>query len=199
MTSAQAHLYRHRVLHLDFNLDNVVVDDGHTGDGCVVLIDFGAPVRCAEPEPTVDMADLEGRLRAPLLLTARQHRNLPGGALNRRSPEAQRTVDVVVRASDAARLSRAPPAIPDGQSFDWSKQPVFELGVNMYEIATGRYPFITPTPPVERYGDDALRPFESPGVSPAVVDLVRRMLRWDPAERPDLVEVINVLFSPDLM
>ena len=69
----------------------------------------------------------------------------------------------------------------------------------MYEIAMGRYPFETPTPPVERYGDDRVRPFEPPGVSPVVVDLVRRMLRWDPAERPDLLEVINVLFSPDLM
>jgi serine/threonine protein kinase len=57
----------------------------------------------------------------------------------------------------------------------------------------------TPTPPVERYGEESVRPFEPPGVSPGVVDLVRRMLRWDPAERPDLVEVINVLFSPDLM
>ena len=93
-------------------------DDGHTGDGRVVLIDFGAAVRCAEPEPPVDVADLEGRLRAPLLLTARQLRNLPGGAPNRRSPEAQRTVDVIVRDRDAARLRRAPPSIPDAETFD---------------------------------------------------------------------------------
>jgi hypothetical protein len=50
-----------------------------------------------------------------------------------------------------------------------------------------------------RYDDAAIVPFNPPGVSPTVVDLVRRMLRWDPAARPDLVEVINVLFSPEHM
>jgi hypothetical protein len=138
-------------------------------------------------------------LRASLLVTAAQIRSLQGGAPNRRAPEAQAAVSAVLRADAAARRDPAARRIPDTQEYDWSKQPVFELGVCMYELATGRYPFASPTAPEARYDDRTILPFDPPGVSPAVVDLVLRMLRWDPAARPDLVEVINVLFSPEHM
>ncbi|MEK7867271.1 MAG: protein kinase [Planctomycetota bacterium] len=80
-----------------------------------------------------------------------------------------------------------PPEQCRGATVD-ARSDLYALGATLYHLLNGRTPYVgasaidiihqqvaSPVPPSESFG---------PGLSPAVVDLVRRMMAKDPAERP---------------
>jgi serine/threonine protein kinase len=97
-------------------------------------------------------------------------------------------------------LAYAPPEVLRGEPVD-ERADVYSLGAMLHELLEGHPPFavlgLTMPEVLARTITSSAPPLSRDGVSPAVRDLVAAMLSADPAARPDLDRVVDVLADPD--
>jgi WD40 repeat protein len=219
-----AHMYRHRVLHLDMKPDNVML----AGDERLVIVDFGLamhfplpyaePVRgyerrdgvpvCRAPQPDPVTAETWAALErpAPFALTwgaLMTNGKQPYGNIAHVAPELQNA------ASIAGRSGRADVVL------DYTKQAVFDTGIVICEMMAGVHPLgayptsVAPlpgspdaarTPCVRPYGPEAiLVPEHHEAYPDAFLALLRRMVAFRPEERPSVGEVLRALWDERLV
>jgi serine/threonine protein kinase len=215
-----AHMYRHRVLHLDMRLDNIML----AGDERLVIIDFGfamhfplpdaEPVRryehrdgvpvCSSPQPDPVTAETWAALERPEPFaitwgTLTTNGKQPFGSLARAAPEVQNAVSL-------ASSQRRHDAV-----IDYTKQAVFDSGVLICEMMAGEHPLgdypmsVAPhraspdaarTPSVRPYGPEAIRiPVHHEAYPDAFLALLRRMVAFHPEDRPSVGEVLRALWD----
>lgn len=175
---AVLHLQRHRVVHLDLKLDNVLVSP--TG-GRVVLTDFGT----AQQLQKYDGIDPSSPESWMLHIRADQ---TPTGNLAHRAPEAleaQNSLNIKVNDSNTSLIH-----IP------MKKQPEWACGVLLFEISTGEHPYgdypvsgtsvsVLQSETQQNYIDEQLNIVKST-VSSCFSSTVRELIMVDPQNRTSI-------------
>jgi serine/threonine protein kinase len=215
-----AHLYRHRVLHLDMKPDNVML----AGDESLVIVDFGlamhfplpddpparrfdrrearAICRTEVPDPVTEDTWRALDSPAPFAFTYGELSMLgkqPYGNVSHAAPELQNAIAI---ASAGRRTDMV---------IDYTKQAVFDAGVLICEMMAGVHPLgdyptsVAPaldsperehTPAIRPYGPEALRlPAHVDGFPDAFLAMVRRMVLFNPADRPSVGEALRFFWD----
>ena len=176
VASALLHLDRFRIAHRDIKLDNILVDLddqdrtrirrcvlGDFGTACELTENFTAPVNVAETGYVLSSS---------------------WGNPSHIAPELHTQVNVAVNARKRQLID-----------LDYSKQSIYELGVLVYNIVDGNGPIIDyPSSCTERsgavvYSDKEIMDIQPDALDPALAQLVKRAVSFDPRNRPQLQEV----------
>jgi len=196
---ALRHLEQHRVVHRDIKLDNILVElnpDHHTAEEpsnslpikrCVVS-DFGTA--CTLDTDLKDLMSVGpgGNVLSPMWgnqahIAPELHSALGHAthAQSRSSPTTLRRLEIEI---------------------DYSRQPVFELGVLAFEIVLGTTPIddypasVTDrTTGTVRYNDSEIARIPTDRLGVEHASMLRRMVSCDPSHRPSLEDVL-AFFDP---
>jgi serine/threonine protein kinase len=127
-----------------------------------------------------------------VLVTGTSGRSLVTG-FDYARPEGPREQSVVQQLEQALDPAFVAPECQSRAQAMTRASDVYAAGVIAFRLLTGELPFATS---VEQFAKGSELPEEvmrSAGLSPAVIDLLRRMCRLAPSARPSAIEALNVL------
>eukprot|EP01103_Thecamoeba_quadrilineata_P000012 TRINITY_DN10007_c0_g1_i1.p1 TRINITY_DN10007_c0_g1~~TRINITY_DN10007_c0_g1_i1.p1 ORF type:complete len:347 (-),score=57.47 TRINITY_DN10007_c0_g1_i1:129-1169(-) len=173
LVSALSHAHSRRIVHGDIKLENVFLSENNR----VKLGDWGLSTIIGEESGSTPPV-------SPRVSQGSNNLKVPSTSSSATSPRQNTPAARQVGCAGGSFQYSAPEVFTDAISNNWTD--LWSLGVLMYVMLCGRFPFDFSRPYPVRY--QKINPFP-PHISPAARGLISRLLSVDWRLRPSIVEV----------